>query len=30
MEWKTGWAEDLKKFAGNVDNDSEKFLFCLI
>jgi 23S rRNA pseudouridine1911/1915/1917 synthase len=22
MEWKTGWAEDLKNFAGNVDNDS--------
>jgi 23S rRNA pseudouridine1911/1915/1917 synthase len=30
MEWKTGWAEDLKKFAGNVDNNSEECLFCLI
>ena len=30
MEWKTGWAEDLKNFVGNVDSDSEECLFCLI
>ena len=30
MEWKTDWAHDLKKFVGNVDNDSEECLYCFI